>query len=108
MAASGCRPAVSSVAASQPGLPAPCVRAGRLQPLAISRSTFREDPLGGSDGVGTVARRDDLPTLSFATATEWEEWLEREHEHARGLWLTLAKKGAGIAGISYSEALDVA
>ena len=47
-AARRCRPAASSVAASPPGLLAPCVLAGRPHELAtsfVSRRTFRDGPL---------------------------------------------------------------
>jgi len=55
-----------------------------------------------------MAPRDDLPTLFFASASDWEAWLEREHDRAGGLWMTIAKRGAPRVGISYSDALDVA
>jgi uncharacterized protein YdeI (YjbR/CyaY-like superfamily) len=55
-----------------------------------------------------MAPQDELPILSFASAAEWEGWLEREHERAAGLWLSIAKRGAPRAGVSYSDALDVA
>jgi uncharacterized protein YdeI (YjbR/CyaY-like superfamily) len=51
---------------------------------------------------------DDLPVLPFASAAAWERWLEREHGRAPGAWLKLAKKGTGIATVTYAEALDVA
>jgi uncharacterized protein YdeI (YjbR/CyaY-like superfamily) len=55
-----------------------------------------------------MASPDELPTLFFASPGEWEEWLEREHERAGGVWMSIAKRGAPRAGTSYSEALDVA
>jgi len=48
------------------------------------------------------------PLLAFASAAEWAAWLAEHHATATGLWLQLAKKGSGIATVSYSEALDVA
>lgn len=51
---------------------------------------------------------DDLPILPFASAAAFEAWLEAEHAHAAGLWLKIAKKDAGIATVTYAEALDVA
>jgi len=51
---------------------------------------------------------DTLPTLPFATPQSWEAWLSEHHASARGVWLKLAKKEAGIASVSYAEALDVA
>lgn len=54
--------------------------------------------------VETVAK--DLPVLSFATARAWSEWLEAHHASSRGVWLKIAKKGAGAESVTYAEALD--
>jgi uncharacterized protein YdeI (YjbR/CyaY-like superfamily) len=51
---------------------------------------------------------DDLPTLAFPSRDAWEEWLEAHHGDAAGLWLKIAKKGAGIASVSHAEALETA
>lgn len=51
---------------------------------------------------------DDLPVLAFASAAEFEAWLAAEHATAAGVWLKIAKKGAGIATVTHAEALDVA
>ena len=48
----------------------------------------------------------DLPVLSFATARAWSEWLATHPVSLRGLWLKIAKKGAGSASVTYSEAID--
>lgn len=48
------------------------------------------------------------PMLRFATAKEWNAWLERHHEVPDGLWLELAKKGAAFTTVTYAEALEVA
>jgi uncharacterized protein YdeI (YjbR/CyaY-like superfamily) len=48
----------------------------------------------------------DLPVLSFATARAWSEWLATHHASSRGLWLKIAKKGAGSASVTYSETID--
>src|ERR1043166_3536047 len=50
----------------------------------------------------------DLPTLSFATPRAFSDWLAGHHASSRGIWLRLAKKGAGAASITYGEAVDVA
>src|SRR4051794_10385600 len=50
----------------------------------------------------------DEPILAFASRAEWETWLARQHATSRGLWLQIAKKGSGIATVSYAEALEVA
>ena len=46
--------------------------------------------------------------LTFATAADWEAWLEREHERADEAWLKIAKKASGIESITHAEALEVA
>ncbi|MFN8218400.1 MAG: YdeI/OmpD-associated family protein [Solirubrobacterales bacterium] len=51
---------------------------------------------------------DNLPTLPFASAAELEEWLEANHVDSGGIWLKIAKKGSGIASVTYAEALEVA
>ena len=50
----------------------------------------------------------DLPVISFASRGAWEEWLAEEHATSSGLWLKLAKVGAGIDSVSYAEAVEVA
>jgi uncharacterized protein YdeI (YjbR/CyaY-like superfamily) len=50
----------------------------------------------------------DLPVLAFATAEEFEQWLEREHESAPGVWLRFPRKGTGEASLTYEEAVLVA
>ena len=49
---------------------------------------------------------DDLPIISFETAGDWKQWLDRQHETARGLWLKLARKSSGIASVDRTEAVD--
>src|SRR5579871_5943924 len=44
----------------------------------------------------------------FATAGAWAKWLEAHHASSDGVWLRLAKKGAGLRSISYAEALEEA
>ena len=55
-----------------------------------------------------MSARDDLPVISFASRGAWEEWLAEEHATSGGLWLKLAKVGAGIDSVSYAEAVEVA
>ena len=55
-----------------------------------------------------MPRTDEEPELAFATADDWERWLERHHERPSGVWLRVAKKGAGVPSVTHSEALDVA
>ena len=49
----------------------------------------------------------DLPAIHFEDAAAWERWLEA-NGGAAGLWLKIAKKGSGIASVTYAEALDAA
>jgi uncharacterized protein YdeI (YjbR/CyaY-like superfamily) len=50
---------------------------------------------------------DGLPQLSFASAADWEAWMEANHHSSGGVWLKLAKKGSGIPSVTLAEALDV-
>ncbi len=56
---------------------------------------------------GRVSPKDDLPVIPFASAAEWEAWLEGNPESS-GIWLQIAKKASGIPTVTYAEALDVA
>ena len=49
---------------------------------------------------------DDLPVLAFATQAELEEWLEREAGTAPGVYVRLAKKGAGVPSVTYAELVE--
>ena len=49
-----------------------------------------------------------LPILSFSAPRDWEDWLAEHHRTSKGLWLRIAKKDAGVATVTYAEALDVA
>ena len=51
---------------------------------------------------------DDLPVLSFESAAKMEAWLERSHGDSDGIWLKIAKKGAGVESVDYAEALELA
>lgn len=50
----------------------------------------------------------ELPILAFESPAAWAAWLEEHHAGSKGVWLKLAKKGSGIASVTYAEALDVA
>jgi uncharacterized protein YdeI (YjbR/CyaY-like superfamily) len=49
--------------------------------------------------------RDDLPVISLESGAAWESWLEAEHASSPGVWLKIAKKGAGVPTVSYPDAL---
>jgi uncharacterized protein YdeI (YjbR/CyaY-like superfamily) len=55
-----------------------------------------------------VGADDDLPQHAFASAADWEQWLERNHAASEGLWIRMAKRDAGIDSVRYPEVLDSA
>jgi uncharacterized protein YdeI (YjbR/CyaY-like superfamily) len=50
----------------------------------------------------------DSEPVPFASAAEWERWLESNHAEADGIWIKIAKKGSGIESVRYPEVLEVA
>jgi uncharacterized protein YdeI (YjbR/CyaY-like superfamily) len=52
--------------------------------------------------------KQDLPIVEFSDRHAWERWLDANHDSARGVWLKIAKKGAGKSTLSYHEALEEA
>ena len=50
----------------------------------------------------------DLPVLGFADQGAWESWLAQQHTVSPGIWLKIPKKGSGVPGLSYPDALAVA
>jgi uncharacterized protein YdeI (YjbR/CyaY-like superfamily) len=49
-----------------------------------------------------------MPTRLFESQQDWHAWLDENHAASRGLWLQLARKGAGTPTVSYAEALETA
>jgi uncharacterized protein YdeI (YjbR/CyaY-like superfamily) len=47
----------------------------------------------------------ELPTMHCESARRWEAWMARHHADSAGVWLQIAKQGAGVASVSYPEAL---
>jgi uncharacterized protein YdeI (YjbR/CyaY-like superfamily) len=58
--------------------------------------------------VEAVGADDGLPQIPFATAADWERWLEDNHASARGIWVRIAKKASGIESVRYPDVLDIA
>ena len=56
----------------------------------------------GPDGKGAAP-----PILSFESAKAWASWLAANHASSDGIWLRIARKDAGIASVTYAEALEV-
>jgi len=48
------------------------------------------------------------PIRLFTNQAAWAVWLEKNHRKSQGMWLRLAKKGAGLQSLTYAEALEVA
>ena len=44
----------------------------------------------------------------FPFASEFREWLERNHSSVRELWIGFYKKASGKSGMTYKEAVDEA
>ena len=42
----------------------------------------------------------------FATAAEWEAWLDEHHADSDGIWVKFAKKASGIPTVVYAEAVE--
>ncbi|HEU4421443.1 MAG TPA: YdeI/OmpD-associated family protein [Pilimelia sp.] len=51
---------------------------------------------------------DDPEIISCADAGEWDRWLAEHGETRSAAWLTIPKKGSGVAGMTAAEAGDVA
>ena len=49
-----------------------------------------------------------LSVQHFEREKDWLKWLTKNHRSSPGVWLQLAKKGAGIQSVSYNEAVEVA
>jgi uncharacterized protein YdeI (YjbR/CyaY-like superfamily) len=48
----------------------------------------------------------DLPVLAFPDQAAFEAWLEAEHASAPGVYVKLAKKGAGVPSVTYAELVE--
>jgi uncharacterized protein YdeI (YjbR/CyaY-like superfamily) len=51
---------------------------------------------------------DEIPQLRFKTKAAWAKWLAKHHTDEAGIWVELAKAGAGEKSINHAEALEVA
>jgi uncharacterized protein YdeI (YjbR/CyaY-like superfamily) len=49
-----------------------------------------------------------MPERAFPDVAALEAWLEAEHETADELLLRIAKKGSGVASVTYAQALELA
>jgi uncharacterized protein YdeI (YjbR/CyaY-like superfamily) len=56
----------------------------------------------------TAKAKPDLPVKRFSSPAKWEAWLAKQHAKSDGIWLEFAKKGTGVASVTYVEALETA
>jgi uncharacterized protein YdeI (YjbR/CyaY-like superfamily) len=61
-----------------------------------------------ADSKRTFPSPDALKVLAFSDSSEFESWLEREHQHLDGLWIAIAKKGTGVPSVTHPQALEIA
>jgi uncharacterized protein YdeI (YjbR/CyaY-like superfamily) len=54
-----------------------------------------------------VTEPTDLPVLPFADQAALEAWLEAEHTTAPGLYVKIAKKGAGVPSVNWEQMVEV-
>lgn len=72
--------------------------------MARSSSTAKKVPAAKK----APAAKQALDVRAFASPSAWDTWLQKHHATSPGLWLKLAKKGAGVKSVTYAEALEVA
>ena len=48
------------------------------------------------------------PIGAFVDASAWADWLAGNAAGSDGIWVQIAKKGSGIASVTYAEAVDEA
>lgn len=54
------------------------------------------------------ARKAADPVIFLATRDAWEEWLEENHADVPGVWFRIPRKGSGLDGVDYAQALESA
>ena len=50
----------------------------------------------------------DAAPVLFKNAKAFETWLKKNHARSDGLWLKIAKRGAGEPSVTYAEAVEIA
>jgi uncharacterized protein YdeI (YjbR/CyaY-like superfamily) len=53
-----------------------------------------------------IQQSEALPVLSFTSARALREWLIKNHATSQGVWVRIAKRGSGIASVTFDELLD--
>src|SRR5580704_5353473 len=49
-----------------------------------------------------------LPVHAFGAQADWDDWLRAHGASSTGLWVKIAKAGAGVATVSKAEAVETA
>jgi uncharacterized protein YdeI (YjbR/CyaY-like superfamily) len=52
--------------------------------------------------------KSDTAATFFKSGKAFDAWLKKHHATSDGLWLKIAKKGAGVPSVSYPEAVEIA
>ena len=55
-----------------------------------------------------IGEKGGVPIMAFPSREAWAAWLDEHHTDSAGVWLAIPKKGAGEAGVSYADALELA
>ena len=50
---------------------------------------------------------DELPVIAFADETALRGWLEANHGTSPGIWVRIAKRGSGVASVTFEEVLEL-
>jgi len=50
---------------------------------------------------------DDLPVMAFADEAVLRRWLEANHDASPGIWVRIAKRGSGVASVSFEAVLEL-
>ncbi len=53
-----------------------------------------------------IEAKSGLLILAFPDQAAWEGWLQLHHGETEGVWLKIAKKGAGATSVNYDQALE--
>ncbi|WP_457102208.1 YdeI/OmpD-associated family protein, partial [Microbacterium sp. P5_E9] len=52
--------------------------------------------------------KSDTAATLFKSAKAFDAWLKKHHATSDGLWLKIAKKGAGEPSVTYPDAVEIA
>jgi uncharacterized protein YdeI (YjbR/CyaY-like superfamily) len=68
----------------------------------------RRSPTRKAKKKNAVSGSAPAPIREFKSQKEFATWLEKNHASSPGLWVRIAKKGAGTKSITYAEGLETA